>query len=124
MPYFINLSLDAGGVRYSRRKFMEGFPGGAYDVFNSYFINRLRGLPVVGEYRLGASGVGGESDLVGEYRPDAVSERLYGDTQYWWLLLEYNGVGVGDLKFGVVLRYFALEDLETVYHTLAQRQLR
>ena len=44
-------------------------------------------------------------------RPDIISQRLYGTTNYWWFLMWFNGVSDpwNDLRDGMVLKYPALE---------------
>lgn len=40
-----------------------------------------------------------------EYRPDRVSVRAYGVPDFWWKIMEYNGISdVFDFKSGVNLR--------------------
>lgn len=44
-------------------------------------------------------------------RPDIISQRLYGTTNYWWFLMWFNGVSDvwNDLRAGMVLKYPAIE---------------
>lgn len=50
-------------------------------------------------------------------RPDLLSLRIYGDQNYWWLLLEVNGVcdPYNELKEGDVLIVPSLLDIEDFY---------
>ena len=50
---------------------------------------------------------------------------IYGDPQYWWLLMEYNGyVSWEDVRLNRRVRYFSLADLNTLYLSLAALQRR
>lgn len=50
-------------------------------------------------------------------RPDLLSLRIYGDQNYWWILLEVNGVcdPYNELKEGDVLIVPSLLDIEDFY---------
>lgn len=41
------------------------------------------------------------------HRPDLIAHRIYGDTRFWWVLMEYNGFMdmFNDLEEDVVVRY-------------------
>ncbi len=104
--YYINLDLDSD-ARYDMAKFMEY--NGCFDILNSYFIKEVRKLPLFGEYVIQNE----------EMRPDLISYRIYGNTQYWWILLIYNKLtNHEELVNGVVLKYPSLEDLEDLYFKL------
>ena len=59
-----------------------------------------------------------------EYRPDLISYEIYdGDTQYWWLLMEFNGlIDIFQIVSGLQMKYFSLTQLEDIYFTLSSRQ--
>ena len=110
--HYVDLQKDKY-VRFDMSKFME-YSENAYDMFNSFFLQRLQALPVAGVYRVEA--------LIG--RPDAISEAIYGDSQYWWLLMEYNDfVSWDDIRWGTLVNYFELIDLERLYFTLGGKQM-
>ena len=49
-------------------------------------------------------------------RPDLVSYHIYGDTQYWWILLFINEIiCVNELKEGMEIKYIAKEKLLNKY---------
>ena len=40
-----------------------------------------------------------------EYRPDVVSNTIYGSSDYWWLIMEYNNIkDIMEFKSGLYLR--------------------
>jgi len=40
-----------------------------------------------------------------EYRPDLVSYAAYGTVDYWWYIMEFNGIkDIYDFKSGITLR--------------------
>jgi hypothetical protein len=111
--YFINLDYQ-GTPKYSFGRFCK-YSDDLYDVITSYFLLKLKELPVKGYLII-------TPDL--EYRPDLLSYQLYEDTQYWWLLLYYNDlVSFEDLKSGLQIKYFDLVDLESLYLSLKPLEL-
>lgn len=49
------------------------------------------------------------------FRPDLISYSIYRSTDYWQIILMYNGiVDVGNLVAGTVLRYPGLQELESI----------
>lgn len=44
-------------------------------------------------------------------RPDLVAQTFYGNTEYWWVIYEFNGIKdpLFELKMGQILRIPALE---------------
>jgi hypothetical protein len=99
--------------RFDLARFVQ-FREGACDIQNSVILERLPGLPTVGNYTV--------TEDAG--RPDMVSSAIYGDTQYWWLILYYNSlVLLTDLSPGKVLRFFSLSDLSDLVFELSQDQL-
>lgn len=108
--FFINPNLDPK-ERFDAAVFMEYSDN--YDPLTSEFLRLLPTLPVSGRYSV-------ESE---ESRPDLVSYRIYGDTQYWWILLMYNNIiAVEDLQIGKILNYPSLGDLESLYFSLRSKE--
>jgi len=109
--FYINLGYDSP-VRYDEAKFME-YDTDVYDSLTSYFLDVLRKLPVHGEYVV----------VDEEGRPDLLSHRIYGSTQYWWILLVYNNlVSPFDVQSGMTIRYPSIDDLEALFFKLAALQ--
>lgn len=108
--YFLNLDLLTT-ERYDQGKFMEFTDN--YDPLTSSFMNDLISLPQVGKYT-----VQGEDG-----KPDLLSYRIYGDTQYWWVLLIYNRkFEFSDIKTGDEIVYPSVDSLEDVYFSLKAKE--
>ena len=100
------------GHKFDPQRFMA-FREGMYDGFDSLFFKRLRDLPRAGTYRIATA----------EKRPDVYSRDIYGNTGYWSVLLEYNGVAsLGKLTTGYVLGYPSKSDLEDLLASLSRQQ--
>lgn len=105
--FFINLDLISK-ERFDAGKFFE-YVGDNYDPLTSSFLAQLENLSEFGRYV-----VAGEDN-----KPDLVSYRIYGDTQYWWLLLYYNKrLEYTEFATGDIVRYPSLADLENIYFRL------
>ncbi|MDW7551269.1 hypothetical protein [Pseudoalteromonas peptidolytica] len=107
--------------RYSAEKFMPfkrrteqaGKQGGVYDVLDSYMFAAIKKLPMAGTYLI----------VEDEGNPPLISYRLYGHTEYWWMLMTYNSlVSPMQLKAGVSIKYPILSELEALYAKLAARE--
>jgi hypothetical protein len=109
--FYINTELETPR-RFNSEKFME-FLNGNYDILTAYLYNRLKELPLSGVYKV----------ISGEANPALISYRIYGDTQYWYLLLLYNDViDFRDVKIGDRIKFFDLSDLEDLFFILRTRQ--
>ena len=67
--------------KYDLAKFLP-FETDNFDVLNSYFLENLKNLNQVGVFTI----------TVEEYRPDLISNKIYGTVSYWELLLLYNDI--------------------------------
>lgn len=93
--------------RFDMAKFMPFSEG--FDVLDSTLIDQLYSMPSAGTYTI----------RLEPSRPDLLSYNLYGDTQYWWVLMMYNNLQTPDeLVLGMDISYFSLGDLETIYFSL------
>jgi len=114
--YFINTKADLPN-RYDIAKFLEyvipDSGGPLFDVLASYFWNNLMNLPI-----------GGTFTVIGEgNRPDLISYRIYGDIQYYWIIMLYNGITNNeDIQIGTILYYPLLKDLDNLYFQLNSLQ--
>ena len=105
--FYIDLDREYP-TRYGFEKFCS-LENDTYDILTSYFIDRMKDLPMVGIYK-----VSGE-----ERRPDLVSYEIYEDTQYWWILMNYNNlIFVDDISEGTEIGYPSIDDLEDIYFSL------
>ncbi len=106
--FFINLTQDFD-IKFDIGKFME-FTNNVHDILTSHFITNIKNL-------LGVSGtfvVTGE-----EFRPDLISWKIYGSTQYWWIIMVFNSIlDPDDIVSGTVIEYPLLDNLENFYFDL------
>jgi hypothetical protein len=105
--FYINTDLDTID-RYDISKFIEYLTDN-YDPMTSYFLNEVRKLPNQSSYVVTSS----------ENRIDLISYEIYGDVQYWWILLVYNNlIEPENIPGGTLLLYPSLSDLEQFLFTL------
>jgi hypothetical protein len=84
-----------------------------YDPLTSAFYHELQQLPEFGKWIVQSE----------EQRSDILSNKIYGDPQYWWILLFYNNLTDNDdLSIGTVIRYPGLSDLEDLYFGMKARE--
>lgn len=108
--FFIQLDSESR-ERFSMARFFEFTDN--FDPLTSFFARELINLPQFGYYT-----VQGEDG-----RPDILSHRIYGDTQYWWVLLAYNKILEFDaFVTGQTIRYPSLDSLEELFFSLKARQ--
>jgi hypothetical protein len=108
--FFINTSGDFK-ERFDMSKFLEFTDN--QDPLNSRFLSRVRKLPVRGQFVV----------TVQESRPDVLSYKIFGDTQYWWILLFFNKIQDPDqLATGDVINYFSIQELENLLFSLKAKQ--
>ena len=99
-------------TRYDIVKFMS-YSNGCLEVMDSALINLITQLPSAGAFEVTTQ----------EGRPDLLSYDIYGNTQYWYILLLYNGIlKITDLKTGVVVNFPSLDRLENFYMRLVNMQ--
>lgn len=111
--YFLNLDKTFK-KRMDFGKFMN-FDNNCFDILTSFFPYKLSNLKVQGEYLV-------QSD---EKKPDLISHRIYGDTQYWWILMLYNSVfDPQDVVTGLVLKYPSINDIEKLYLSLKSEEVK
>lgn len=92
--------------RFDLAKFMEFGDDGVFDPLNSYMLYQIPRLTTIGTYVIRK-----EAE-----RPDLLSYVIYGDTQYWWVLMWYNAITKPqDLVTGLTIKYPSLGQLEQLY---------
>jgi Base plate wedge protein 53 len=107
--YFVNLGFEST-ERMDMARFMAFTDN--YDPLTSSLLTDIKSLPDSGTYT-----VQGEDG-----RPDLLSYRVYGDPQYWWVLLmfnrqlEFKGFVTGD-----TIRYPSLDSLEDLIFSLRSK---
>lgn len=92
--------------KFDLAKFMDFGTDGAFDPINSYMLLNIPKLPPLGYRKV----------TIEEHRPDLLAHNIYGDTQYWWVILWYNSLtSVNDIKAGMTIKYPALGGLQNLY---------
>jgi hypothetical protein len=110
--FFIDLNTSNLKERYALSKFLEFSDN--FDPITSEFMNKLVSLKSSGSYQ-----IAGE-----DARPELISNEIYGNTQYWWAIMFYNGITkVDDLVNGMVLKYPSSDDIEDLYFILKSKEL-
>lgn len=105
--FFIN-TTKLFAKRFDMSKFME-YTDNAHDILNSYVVSQIKKLSEQGKYTI----------TVEERRLDLVSFNIYGDTQYWWILMLYNSIfDTSDVVSGIIIKYPSLRDLEDLFFSL------
>ncbi len=99
--------------KYDMMKFMELGEDMVIDSLSSYMLYQLPKLPVHGYYKI-VTEIG---------RPDMLAYHIYGDTQYWWVLMWYNSLlSPNDLTAGLEIKYPALGTVESLYMNMSLYQ--
>jgi len=109
--YFINLERDRKD-RYAANKFME-WKGDMFDILDSYFIHKVKSLPIFGVYSVSFD----------EKRPELISYRIYGAIQYWYILMIYNNrISNTEFSTGDQINYPSISDIEDLFFGLKAQQ--
>jgi len=109
--FYLNTNETFSKDRFNIRRFVE-YKDNLFDFINSQFLIELNKLSVFGQKQVVAE----------ESRPDLLSYNIYGTTDLWWILLYYNNlVSPTDLKYGMIIKYPSLEDVELLIHKLKLR---
>lgn len=99
--------------RYGLQKLIEYNKVGDFNTLNSVFLTELRNTPL-------QSYVTSQDE-----RPDLLAYKIYGDTQFAWILMVYNNCfdfTDGTFSSGSQIKYPAPEDLEKIIFTLKARK--
>lgn len=92
--------------KYDLSRFIDMDDKGAFDVLNSYFLYQLPKLPAAGSFVVQTEA----------NRPDMLSYKIYGATQYWWVVMWYNHLlQPKDIRNGMTVRYPSLSAIEQLY---------
>lgn len=104
--YYINNDIITT-EKFDMIKFMELGEDMVADSLSSYVLYQIPYLPIYGYYTITTQC---------EKRPDYLSYILYGDTQYWWILMWYNNIlSPTDLKAGTKIKYPGIGAIEQLY---------
>ena len=106
------ISSTVDSKRFSLSNFIPYEVGLGYDSLNSEFRRRLVQLPVAGRFIVSAKD---------EFRADLMAHNLYGDTSYWWILLDYNNLDSPEqLVVGTSLSYPSIDSLTNLFALLKE----
>lgn len=93
-------------VRYESSKFFPFSEVGGFDIIRSYFAQQLGYIPEFGDMEI----------VTNEGRVDLCAVDTLGETQYFWILMMYNGIiDVNELKTGTILKIPDKNKLEELY---------
>lgn len=110
--FFISDSVESKD-RYGLGKLLEYNNPGDFCTLNSVFLTELRELPL-------------QSYITAkDERPDLLAYKIYGDTQFAWIIMIYNNCfdfTDGTFAAGSQVKYPSLEDLEKIIFTLKARK--
>lgn len=110
--FYVNLDIETAS-RYDLERFIA-YTNTNHDILDSYFLQALKKVPFTGETAITTE----------EGRPDLLANTIYGNPNYWWILMYYNSlVDPSELISGMVIKYPAISDLESIYFTLMAKSL-
>jgi len=93
-------------VRYESSKFFPFNEVGGFDIIRSYFAQQLGYIPEFGDMEI----------VTNEGRIDLCAIDALGETQYYWMLLMYNGIiDVNELTTGKILKIPDKDKIEELY---------
>ena len=105
--FFINLDIERE-ERFDFAKFLD-YQELEFDPLTPKFLQELRKLPSAGQLSVGAL----------ENRIDLIANRIYGETQLWWVVMEYNNLeDPEDIPSNTIINYPSALDLELLYYNL------
>ena len=109
--FFINSDKETF-KRYDLARFLEQGDD-SLDPLTSSMLDNIDNLAIGGYYT-----IQGEDGM-----PWLISERLYGDSQYWWIIMLFNGFqGIEDIKNGEDIKYPSVNALQDFYFKLKSRE--
>ena len=92
--------------KFDMAKFLEFSDDGVFDCLNSYMLYAIPQLPTIGIYKVRVE--------VGA--PDYLAKNIYGDEQYWWILMWYNHLlQPSDIVVGMEIKYPSLASIQQLY---------
>ena len=99
-------------IRFETSKFFPFSEAGGYDIIRSYFARQLGYVPQVEEVAVSTN----------EGRVDLIGYDTLGSTQYFWIIMMYNGVtDVSQLTSNTKLRVPSRDALEQLYFTVKSK---
>ena len=109
--FFIDFELESD-ERYDLGKFLQWVDDN-HDPLTSNLFENIKKIKSGGLYTIQGDGE----------RPDNISFKIYGSTEYWWVILLYNGITeYNSLPNGKQINYPNLQALEDFYFSLKIKQ--
>ncbi len=112
--FYINLEIESD-ERFDLAKFMDfsddvkGTAAGRFDPLTSFFLRELPLLQSRGQYAI----------QVEEFRPDQISFKFFGTTEYWWVIMAYNSMlSIEELTTGTILEIPSEESMSQLFFRL------
>jgi len=111
--YYLNNDIITT-EKFDMIKFMELGEDMVVDSLSSYVLYQIPYLPIYGNITI---------DSTTEGRPEYLSYLLYGDTQYWWILMWYNHLlSPTELTVGLKINYPGVGAIEQLYMNTAVKE--
>lgn len=112
MPAFY-INNEYTGPSLDMARFLD-YDQGSYDPLTSYFLMRAPFLEMAGTI---------EVQVREESRPDLISYKVYGTTDYWWIIMLYNDlISNEEVIKGSKLRYPTISSLDEYIFGANKRQ--
>ena len=109
--FFIDLNRDTT-LRFDMARFML-YDDDVFEPISSHVYENIKELPSGGQYTVKGD----------DFRPDQVSFKIYGTTEFWWILLIYNEkLSFQELQHGDELNFPSVQSLEDLYFKLKINQ--
>jgi len=109
--FFIDLDRDTT-LRFDMARFML-YDEDVFEPITSHVIENIKGLTSGGQYTVKGD----------DFRPDQVSFKIYGTTEFWWILLIYNEkLSFQEIQHGDELNFPSIQALEDLYFQLKINQ--
>lgn len=110
--FYIDNDIDTIN-KFDMIKFLELGQDMVIDSLSSYMLYQIPKLPIHGYYKITTE----------EGHPEYLSYTIYGDVQYWWILMWYNQLlSPNELKIGLEIKYPALGSIEQLYLNASLQQ--
>jgi hypothetical protein len=109
--FFIDLDKESN-QRFGMGRFML-FDDDVFEPITSHLLESVVALESGGQYTVAGD----------DFRPDQVSNKIYGTTEFWWIILVYNGkISFNDIQHGDELNYPPIQAIEDLYFSLKINQ--
>ena len=112
--FFLDFDNKNNLRRYDMSRFMQ-WTGECYDPLSSFFMKRILNMGTATHYEVTQE----------ENRADLLSYNIYGDTDYWWILLLFNGILCPfNIPSGTIIKVPSIEEISEIYTSLRSDSIR